>query len=157
MLSKIDVVYCDGEAVEFRNQNNHRNGKAVCTLVRALDCTLIFRFCNTAGEPEIVVEPESNHQIQLLLSFQDHVLCSDCGAAVLAVDESGFQYLKVESLDIDTTEMRSCLNDSYLENDPERRGSLLCDLSVAVFTDNEQHSMQLFFTLTVEVKNQLAR
>ena len=151
MAVKIDVVYCDGEAVEFRNQNPA--GKKPLTIVRNLRTDLEFRFCNLAGEPEEVVKYEDFRSGQLLLSCRDRLLASTEENITLERDEDGFLVLKAASFDIDTAAMRDLLADSYLELEPRWQGMAFCELSAALYSTTDDRQMQLFFTMDVAVKN----
>lgn len=151
METKIDVIYCDGEAVEFRNQNPA--AKNPLTLTRNLRTTLSFRFCNLAGEPEDVVALEDFRSGQLLLSCRDRLLAATEENITLERDEDGFLVLKVENFDFDSNEMRNTLADSYLELEPRWRGVVFCDLSVALYSVSDDRHMQLFFTMDAAVKN----
>lgn len=153
MVVKIDVVYCDGEVVEFRNQNPA--APKPLTLVRNLQTELEFRFCNLAGEPEEVVPPDDFRSAQLLLSCRDRLLAATEENITLERDDEGFLLLKVRKLDIDTTEMRNVLADSYLELEPRWRGVVFCELSLALYSTADDRQMQLFFTMDAAVKNPL--
>lgn len=151
MTVKIDVVYQDGEVIAFRNQL-HPAGK-VLTLVRALATAIELRFCNPAGEPEDVIDPEAYRSAQALLSCRDRLLASTEENITFYRDEAGFQVLRIDHIDIDTGEMRDVLADSYLDLEPRRRGQAECELSIAVYSSSSERLMQLFFTLDVLVKN----
>ena len=151
MTVKIDVIYSDGEAVEFRNQNPA--AKNPLTLVRNLQTSLEFRFCNQSGEPEDVVNLEDFRSGQLLLSSRDRLLAASEENITLVRNEDGFLVLKVENLDIDSVELRNMLADSYLEVEPHWRGIIFCELSIALYSTSDDRQMQLFFTMDAAVKN----
>ena len=151
MAVKIDVVYCDGEAVDFRNQNPA--AKKPLTIVRNLRTDLEFRFCNLAGEPEDVLNFGDFRSGQLLLSCRDHLLASTEENITLERDEDGFLVLKVAAFNVDTAAMRNLLADSYLELEPRWQGIAFCELSVALYSTSDDRQMQLFFTMDVAVKN----
>lgn len=151
MSVKIDVVYCDGEVVEFHNQNPA--AKNLLTLVRNLQTALEFRFCTPDGESVDVVDPEDFRSAQLILSSRDRLLAATEENITLERDEDGFLILKAAAFNIDNEAVRELLADSYLDLEPRRRGTVLCELSAALYTTSDDRQMQLFFTMEAIVKN----
>lgn len=153
MLSKIDVIYQNGEVVDFYNPA-HRAGEKVLDLVRNLQCDLEFRFCNADGAAETVLADENFGRAQALLTCRDRVLTVVEKNISFYRDEMGFQVLKIADLVLDSAELRQVLSDSYLELEPHRRGVVDCEFSAALSANAaEQQAMQLFFTLGCTVKD----
>ncbi|MBE6381132.1 MAG: hypothetical protein E7047_09415 [Lentisphaerae bacterium] len=153
MLTAIDVIYRDGEVIGFCNQTQYHKSGALCTLVCGLPGSIQFRFCNPSGSSEKVIEPMGRQRIQLLLSCRDRLLLMQEKTLEIKRDDAGFQLLRIDDLNINTPEMQSCLQASNLEHDPEQRGKIDCEFSVAILVPDDNCRMQLFFTLPVTVKN----
>ena len=154
MLSKIDVIYQNGEVISF-NTPTARSGKRVLQLTRNLECDLEFRFCNELGEMEEVIAVESFGKAQALLTCRDRVLAVVEDKLSFYTDEMGFQTLRIEKLVLDSEDLRQVLADSYLELEPRRRGTAECEFSVAIFSNTSEQSMQLFFTIEGLVKDSI--
>ncbi len=152
MLSRIDVIYHNGEVIGFCNHTAKAERKTLM-LTRNLECDLEFRFCNRDGEPERVIAPERFGKAQALLTSRDRVLAVIEENLSLYEDEMNFQILKIEKLVLDSDDLQQVLADSYLELEPRRHGTAECEFSVAIFADGSEQTMQLFFTVDALVKN----
>ena len=149
MQTIVDLFYHDGEVQSFGCSNNAKTLEFVCGVEHSLD----FRFCDLSGSPLKLIPAEKFGSCQILLSCRDRVLSSVENDISFGVNDSGFQLLHVEKLSFDSPAIRQMLAASQWELEPDYRGKIFCDFSMAIYINEYfRTSIQLFFTLEAVLK-----
>ncbi len=149
MQAIVDLFYHDGEVQSFGCSNNAKTLEFVCGVEHSLD----FRFCDLSGSPLELIPTEKFGSCQILLSCRDRLLASVENNISLGVNDSGFQLLHVEKLSFDSPAIRQMLAASQWELEPDYRGKIFCDFSMAIYINEYfRTSIQLFFTLEAVLK-----
>ena len=149
MQAIVDLFYHDGEVQSFGCSNNAKTLEFVCGVEHSLD----FRFCDLSGSPLELIPAEKFGSCQILLSCRDRLLASVENDISFGVNDSGFQLLHVEKLSFDSPAIRQMLAASQWSLEPDYRGKIFCDFSVAIYINEYfRTSIQLFFTLEAVLK-----
>ena len=77
MSNKVDVIYQNGEVVDFCWYGT--NDKAQVVLYQNGENSLIFRFCRSGGKSEDILKAEDFSHAQVLLSHRDRLLAASEG------------------------------------------------------------------------------
>ncbi len=149
MSNRIDVIYQNGEVVEFCRMGSAE--KAEIVLLQNGSSGMEFRFCRMGGGREEILKIEDFSHAQILLSHRDRLLAATEENIFFAEDSEHYQYLKISFLDIDTSETRSVLRGSLWDIEPRRRGKIAGELSIAIYSQKMEYALQLFFTVPVTV------
>lgn len=149
MLEIVDLFYHDGEVESFCCNNHAKTLEFVCGVEHSLD----FRFCDLSGSPLKLIPVEKFGSCQILLSCRDCLLASVENNISFLEDEVGFQTVHVEKLTFDSPAIRQMLAASQWELEPNYRGKIGCDFSMAIYINEYfRTSIQLFFTLEALLK-----
>ena len=149
MQAIVDLFYHDGEVQSFSCSNNAKTLEFVCGVEHSLD----FRFCDLSGSPLKLIPTEKFGSCQILLSCRDRVLSSVENDISFLEDEVGFQTVHVEKLTFDSPAIRQMLAASQWALEPNYRGRIECDFSMAIYINEYfRTSIQLFFTLEAVLK-----
>lgn len=151
MRSVIDLYYSNGEVQKFCDKA--AENRKYLEFHLGVEHTLDFRFCNELNSPVEIIPSGKFGRAQLLLSSRDRLLASEENNISFGVDDSGFQVLHVEKLSFDSPAIRQQLAASQWELEPDYRGKIFCDFSMAIYINEYfRTSIQLFFTLEAVLK-----
>ena len=149
MHKTVDLFYRDGEVEGFRCCKSAKALEFVCGVEQSLD----FRFCDLSGLPLKLIPAEKFGRSQILLSYRDRLLVAVENSISFLEDAEGFQRLHVEKLLFDSPVIRQLLAASQWSLEPNYRGKIECDFSVAIYVNEYfRNSIQLFFTLDAVLK-----
>ena len=153
MSNKVDVIYQNGEVVDFCWYGT--NDRAQVVLHQNGENSLIFRFCRSGGKSEEILKAEDFSHAQVLLSHRDRLLAASEGNIFFEEDFQHYQILRIPRFDINTSDTRAVLNSSLWNIEPKRRGKVNGELSIAIYSQKMEYSLQLFFTVPVTVVGEL--
>ena len=149
MSNRIDVVYQDGEVVDFCCCGTGEKAQVIL-LAEELN-TLDLRFCRRGGGREVILQAEDFSHAQVLLSHRDRMLAATEENIFFEEDIEHYQHLKIICFNINTTETRSVLRSSFWDIEPRRRGCVEGELSIALYSQKMEYALQLFFTVPITV------
>lgn len=149
MSNRIDVIYQDGEVVDFRNMGAEEKAQVVLQQYAANG--MDFRFCCINGGSEEILKMEDFSHAQVLLSYRDRLLAATEENIFFEEDTQHYQHLKITCFDINTPETQSVLRSSRWDIEPKRRGRIAGELSIAIYSHKMEYTLQLFFTVPVTV------
>ncbi len=151
MRSVIDLYYSNGEVQKFCDKA--AENRKYLEFHLGVEHTLDFRFCNELNSPVEIIPSGKFGRAQLLLSSRDRLLASEENNITFLEDEVGFQTVHVEKLIFDSPEIRQQLAASQWALEPNYRGKIDCDFSMAIYINEYfRTSIQLFFTLEAVLK-----
>ena len=150
MSNRVDVIYQDGEVVNFCWYGT--NDKAQVILRQKAENSLLFRFCRSGGKSEEILKTEDFSHAQVLLSHRDRLLAASEENIFFEEDTRQYQILRITQFDIDTPDTRAVLHNSLWDIEPKWRGKVKGELSIAIYSQKMEYSLQLFFTVPVTVQ-----
>ena len=151
MSNRVDVIYQDGEVVDFCWYGT--SDKAQVVLHQKGENSLSFRFCRSGGKSEEILKAEDFSHAQVLLSHRDRLLAASEGNIFFEEDFQHYQILRIPRFDINTPDTRAVLYNSFWDIEPKWRGKVKGELSIAIYSQKMEYSLQLFFTVSVTVRS----
>ena len=148
MSYRIDVIYFDGEVIGFETSSRMPDAPLILSTCRPV--SLDFYFSDIRGNP---VNPAADTTLacgQLLLTWHDRLLTSVENNICWMQDSKNSRFLRAESFNINTPELKSLQREIADAND-FTDPYIDCDLSIVIFAGSDERQMQLFFTLPCRI------